>query len=524
MTFLSVTFLLFLAASLVLYYLLPKKFQWIILLAAGAVFYLWGGVKTAGYLAFSIAVTYAAGLGLEALNHRRGTIPKDDKARLDANKRARKAVCAAAILLNFGMLYMLKYFGFTEEIVVGLVRALGGSWNPPTVSFLLPLGVSFYVFQSTGYVIDQYRGKYPAEHNPAKFALFVSFFPQMVQGPISRFDSLAPQLFGGHDLRAENLRDGILRFMWGCFKKMVIADRAAVAVSAFFAESGAYSGSVTAFSVLLYCINLYADFSGGIDMTVGAARMFGTTLDENFRRPIFATSLSEYWRRWHITLGGWMRDYVFYPLSLSPAFTKLGRWGRKHLGGRVGKILHTSAATFVVYFLIGLWHGANFRYIAYGFLNGFIITSSLLLADVYADWRKKLHVKADSTGWRLFGMARTSLIVFFGRYITRSPRLLTAFSLIGRTFADFRIGDLFSGVPLSLGLGVGDYLIIALSTAAVLVVEYIEEKHDQPMTDVLAEQSGLVQWIVMAALMTALLLFGIFRGSYIASEFIYMQY
>lgn len=524
MAFISGTFILFLAATLLVYYLLPKKIQWVILLAAGAVFYMWGGVKTVVYLLFSIAVTYSAGLALDKLNQKRKLIPKEEKLKLEKNKKARKAIVAGAVILNFGMLYVLKYFGFTEEIVVRFVRLLGGNWNPQTVSFLLPLGVSFYVFQSTGYVVDQYRGKYPAEKNPARYALFVSFFPQMVQGPIGRFDSLSAELFGEHEFRAENLRDGILRFMWGCFKKMVIADRAAVAVSAFFGQSGAYSGSVTAFSVLLYCINLYADFSGGIDMTIGAARMFGIRMDENFRRPIFATSLAEYWRRWHITLGSWMRDYVFYPLSLSPAFTKLGRWGRNHLGGRIGKILHTSSATFVVYFLIGLWHGANFRYIAYGFMNGLIITSSLLLADVYAGWRKKLHINPDSAGWHLFGMARTSLIVFLGRYITRSPRLMTAFSLIGRTFTDFRPGDLFSGAPLSLGLGVSDYLIIACAVAAVLAVECIEEKHDRQMTEILAERSGAVQWICMAALMTALLLFGLFRGSYIASEFIYMQY
>ena len=525
MVFLSGAFVLFLAATLTLYYLVPKKFQWMLLLAANLWFYLSGGVKAAAYLAFTTVTTWAAGLLLEKLNEAKKAIPKTDKDALASNKAKKKAVTAAVLILNFGMLYLLKYLGFTVEALSKLVNSAGILWEPAVPTFALPLGVSFYIFQSVGYVIDQYRGKYPAEHNPARFLLFTSFFPQMVQGPISRFDKLGVQLREYHPFDAENLREGIQIALWGYCKKMIIADRAAVAVGTFFGNYESYSGSVTAFAVFLYCIELYCDFSGGIDITRGAAKMLGIDLEENFRRPIFALTLAEYWRRWHITLGGWMRDYVFYPLSLSKPFGRLGKWAREHIGGKAAKILPTSAATFIVYLIIGIWHGANFRYIAYGFWNGAIITSSLLLAGVYSKLRERLHIRAESKGWHAFQMARTSFLVFLGRYITRSPRLLTGLALIGHTFDPraFAVSDLWNGTLLHMGLTGADFRIIALATAVMLAVEWHEEKHGS-VTAALAKQNGFVQWLAMTALMAALLFFGIFRGSYISSEFIYKQY
>lgn len=203
----------------------------------------------------------------------------------------------------------------------------------------MPLGLSYFIFQSVGYVIDVYRGKLSAQKNPLKYGLFVSFFPQMVQGPISRYDQLAPQLLSQRSLDWRDLKLGIQLCLWGYFKKLVIADRAAVLVNAVITENCPYGGAIIASGILFYCIQLYCDFSGGIDITRGVARMFGIDMAENFRRPIFAMSLTEYWRRWHITLGAWMRDYVFYPLSLSKTFGKLSRWARTHIKGTGGKIL-----------------------------------------------------------------------------------------------------------------------------------------------------------------------------------------
>ncbi len=520
MSFVSAGFIGFLAASVLLYYIVPRRLRWVALLAASYVFYLSGGLKTVGFLLLATLSTWGAGL----LLHRQNLLRRDaDKAALAAIKRRKKWIVAAALLINLGMLFVLKYLSFTETAIAAILGKLGISWLPKQPELLLPLGVSFFVFQSVGYVIDQYRGKYEAQKNPLKYALFTSFFPQMVQGPISRYNELSEQLYAGSAFRAENLRSGIQLMLWGYLKKMVIADRAAVLVNSFFGSMDSYGGAVTAFSILLYCIELYCDFSGGIDIARGAAELFGIRLAENFRRPIFATSLADYWRRWHITLGSWMRDYVFYPLSLSKPFGRLNKWARRRIGGKLGKIFATSLATFVVYLLIGLWHGGNFRYIAFGFWNGALITASLLLSNVFHVLREKLHIRAESPAWQLFSMARTAFLVFIGRYITRAPRLLSALRLLRRTFTDFRFGELTGGTVLQMGLPGKDLIVIAVCTLVLLLVEIHQERHGS-MRDTLSKKSGFVQWLAMVIPMAAILFLGILRGSYIASEFIYRQF
>ena len=522
MSFVSAVFPLFLAASVLVYYLLPKRFRWLALLIASFVFYLAGGVKTVGFLLFTVLTTWAAGLGLEALNAKRKGASKAEQARIKGQK---KALCALALLLNFGMLFALKYLDFTASALANALGRFGIAWTPRKLGLLLPLGVSFFIFQTVGYVIDQFRGKYPAQRNPAKFALFAAFFPQMVQGPISRYDELAPRLLEGNDFDAENLRSGIQRILWGYLKKMVVADRAAVLVNYFFANHAAYGGAMVLFSMLIYCIQLYCDFSGGIDVAIGAGELFGVRLAENFQRPIFATSLAEYWRRWHITLGTWMRDYVFYPLTLSRPFGKLNKWARKHVPGKLGKIVSTSLATFIVYLLIGLWHGANFRYIAFGVWNGGIITLSIALKNVFHTWREALHIDPKNHLWRGVSMVRTALIVFVGRFITRSPRLLTAAELLRRCVSPgrFRLGELLDGAALRMGLTGSDLTVIGLGTAILLAVEIFQE-YRGPVRPALAKQRAIIQWLAMLLPMAALLLLGLLRGSYIASEFIYRQY
>ena len=387
----------------------------------------------------------------------------------------------------------------------------------------MPLGVSFFIFQSVGYVIDCYRGKYEPERNPAKYALFVSFFPQMVQGPISRCKDLLPQLTEGRQLTADNLKFGIQRAMWGYLKKLVIAERAGTLTAGILADYSSRSGIVLAVGIFFYCIQLYCDFSGGIDIALGVAEMFGICLPENFCRPLFAVSLADYWRRWHITLGQWMRDYVFYPLSFSRLFVKLGKWTRKHIGGKLGKLIPASFATFTVYFIIGIWHGASFRYIFFGFWNGAVITLSFLLEGRYATWKKKLGIREKSGWWRLWQMLRTSVLVFFGRYITRAPRLLAAFWMIARLVLQPGIPDLWNGTLLTFGLGMGDILIVLAGQAAVLAVEAVQERGVH-IRRALENKHWLVQWMAILVPMAIILFLGVMRGNYIPAEFIYQQY
>ena len=518
MTFTSWPFIGFVLATVAAYYVLPKKTQWMVLLAASCGFYLCGGWKTVWCLLLTTVLTYVAGLLLGWLNHQKAELRKEDAPAQAALRHKKKAVVWVTSLLIFGMLFVIKYWGFMAE---RLNPVLGG--RLPAVEFVMPLGVSFFIFQSIGYVVDCYRGKYPPERNLTKFALFTSFFPQMVQGPISRYNELAPQLTAHRSFSADNLKYGIQLVMWGYFKKLVISDRAGVIADTVFGNYTQYHGTLLAAGALFYCIQLYCDFSGGIDITRGVAQMFGIDLAENFRRPIFARSLSEYWRRWHITLGQWMRDYVFYPLSLSAPFVRLGRWGRKHVQGKAGKIIATSAATFIVYLLIGIWHGTSLRYVAYGLWNGTIITASFLMEGRFQQLRERFGIQQESLGWRVFQTARTCLLVFLGRYLTRAPRLLSALWMLWWTAADPEIAAIWDGRMLNLGLGVGDLLVILLGMAVVLAVEFFQERGGHARVW-LEQRHWLVQWAVILISMLVILLLGVMRGDYIPSAFIYHQY
>ncbi|MBQ6262814.1 MAG: MBOAT family protein [Clostridia bacterium] len=504
MSFFTLQFAALLAAALIFYYALPKKCGWVVLLAVSLAFYAWGGVKTIFYLLFTAGTTYASGLILGRFNRRDA-----DEGKVRAARK--KLTVAACVLLNFSVLFAVKYWD-----------QAAGLFSLPRLSLVLPLGLSFYTFASIGYVIDCYRGKQSPEKNPLKYLLFVSFFPTVVQGPISRFGQLAPQ-FTAAERSADNVKRGLQTAMWGCLKKLIVANRAAVVADAVFANPENYGGAFYAIGVLFYCIQLYCDFSGGIDVARGVALTFGIDLTENFKRPIFAVSLADYWRRWHITLGTWMRDYVFYPLSFSRPMGAISRFARKHVKGKAGKVIPTAAATFVVYLLIGIWHGSSLKYIFFGLYNGAIMTASVLLAGVYSSTRNKLKINEKGAPLHFFRLVRTMAIVFVGRYFTRAPRLLAAFAMLGRTFTHPCLYQLTDGTALTFGLTAFDFAVIAAGVAVILAVEFFEERGAK-ILDALDRKGALVQFVfilIPLAIITAQAAFG---GDAIDASSIYRQF
>lgn len=518
MSFNSLAFIGFASVSLLLYYIVPKRIRWFILLIASLSYYVIGCREKIVYVLYTALSVYLFSLVLGRLGEVKNKVQKEKNDRLIAkNRKLRKLMVLFCCLANFLLLYFLKYWNFT----VALFSDIGNKLTFDNV--VLPLGVSFFIFQSIGYIVDIYRGKYKPEKNFFKFLLFVCFFPQMVQGPISRFNELSPQLFEKRNLDYTDVKFGIQLIMWGYFKKLVVADRAAVIVNGIMEKQELFPGSIKAAAILFYCVQLYCDFSGGIDITLGLSRMFGIRLAENFKRPIFSKSLTEFWRRWHITLGSWMRDYVFYPISLSKPFMRLGKYTRKHFKSKLGKIIPTSLATFIIYFLIGIWHGANFRYIAFGFWNGILITSALLLSPVFAKLKKALKINDDAFWYRAFCILRTSFIVFIGRYITRAPRLMIAGSMIKQTFLDFQASRLFDGTLLSFGLSISDIIVVFIGIVIILSVEcYQECGHN--VRETLEKKSVFVQWVAIVIPLVILLVFGILRSEYISSSFIYQAY
>lgn len=519
MSITSLSFLALVAGGLVLYYLCPKGGRWVVLLALSCVFYLSGGWGAGCYLLLTALTTWAAGLALGRLNAALDALPAGEGRRAAARgpERGKRLTVLFVLLANFGLLYAVKYWDFTASLAGGLGLTL------PTLDLLVPLGLSFYTFQAVGYVIDTYRGKVEPEKNPLKYLLFVSFFPQMTQGPIGRYGELAPQLLRGNGFSWENCRAGLTDILAGLLKKLVLADRAGVVVSAVIDHYTEYSGSVIAFAVLLYCLQIYCDFSGGIDLVRGVARLYGVELAENFRRPFFATSVADFWRRWHISLGTWMKDYVFYPLSLSRPFLKLGKFTRRRVGGRLGKLIPSALATFVVYLIIGFWHGAQWKYVAFGIWNGTIISLSQLLKPTFSAWRARLDRLGESGLYHAFEVLRTFLLVFIGRYLARGIGFMAAVNMLLATVFRFTPSDLWNGTLMGLGLAGIDYWVLLIGTIILFVIETIQEKQGS-LAAFLDRRPAVLQWLVVMAGLLCLLYFGIFREGYIASQFIYQQY
>ena len=417
MSFLSMKFLLFLAVAVAGYYVIPRQLQWVWLLIFSYIFYLASGPAAAVFILTTTVTTFLGGLCLEHTDRalKRALRPDDPlrplstdekKALKERFKQRKKWIAALVLLINFGILAALKYRNFAAD---NMNLLFGTHFSP--AKLLLPLGISFYTFQSMGYLIDVYRGKYAPDRNPFRFALFVSFFPQILQGPIGRYDRLASQLYGQKRFSLTRIERGLQLMLWGYFKKIVIADRAAVVVSEVFGNYQSYHGILVIAGVLCYSLQLYGDFSGGMDVVMGAAECFGISLDANFKRPYFARSISDFWHRWHITLGTWMKDYVFYPFSLSKGMNKLGKYCKIHFGKHVSRVLPVCIANLLVFFLVGVWHGPAWKFIVYGLYNGIIIAAGNLLAPIYTQMARKLHIPAESSPWTAVRILRTFLLV-----------------------------------------------------------------------------------------------------------------
>ncbi len=320
----SLPFAIFAIITGILYFVYPKKEQrWVILLIASCFFYLYNSFRYAAFIVVTILSIYFAAVKMDDISAETRKTVKEKKAEWsreekkafkEAAGKRKKRILALTLILNFGILFLLKYFNFMSGSIAALIGASPES--APQIRLLLPLGISFYTFIATGYLIDVYRETVTPERNIFKFALFVSFFPQIVQGPISQYGKLHDQLIEPHDLEWTNFKQGIMNVTWGLFKKLVIADCAWKAIKAYYDNGGingtedmpGYGGTMVLFITLLYALQLYADFSGGIDISRGICRVIGIDLEVNFRQPYFSRSISEYWRRWHITLGAWMKN------------------------------------------------------------------------------------------------------------------------------------------------------------------------------------------------------------------------
>lgn len=504
MLFHSVSFLIFFPLVLFIHFILPTRIRYLWLLAASYYFYMCWNPAYALLMLTSTAITYCSGL----LIARHRNAQKAGRVSLWRNP---KLYVALSFGLNLAILFFFKYYAFAAESLAGLFAEIGISWKPPKFDILLPVGISFYTFQALGYTVDVYRGDVDAEKNFFRYALFVSFFPQLVAGPIERSRNLLGQLKEGHRFDAERFKDGALIMLWGYFQKMVIADRAAILVDQVYGNYQAYAGYSIAVATVVFAIQIYCDFGGYSAIAIGAAKILGVDLMQNFRQPYFALSISEFWRRWHISLSSWFRDYLYIPLGGS----------RK---GGVRKALNT----MITFLLSGLWHGANWTYVLWGGLNGLLqILGSLknrLLQWLSGRWQgKRLLVKRDCFSYRLFQRTITFVLICLTWVFFRAETLTEAGEIFSQMFSVHNPWIFFDETLYTLGLSRVEWGILLMSIGVLWAVD-IAHEHGISLRERLAEQNLAFRWLAYLAAILAILLFGVYGVGFDAGQFIYFQF
>ena len=520
----SAAFLLFLAVAVGVYYWAPKKYRYFVLLAASVYFYLAYSVHASFYLFITILGTYGSALLLGALHLREkealAAEGADRRAVKQRGKRQRRGVLAGILVLNFSTLALFKYLDAWLGELNGLFSFFGQDFSFRPLELLLPLGISFYIFQTSGYLIDVYRGRVEPERNFLKYALFACYFPQMIQGPINHYDSLHPQLIGGNNFSADNLKYGIQLMLWGMLKKAFLADPLAAAVGEIYSNYANYSGAVIFLGVGLYCLQLYCDFSGGTDVVRGASQLFGVEMSENFRRPYFARTVDEFWRRWHISLGDWMKNYLFYPLALSGPLNRWGKRLRKVLGARLGKLFSPCVCTLIVFLVVGIWQGPGWSNIAYGLWNGGLMCLAMLSEPLCIKVKEHLKIKEERRWFRFFQVLRTFLLVVIGRYFSRASGLTQALGMLWRTVRHFGWSSIGVETFTCFGLDGFDWLQIIIATLILFMVSYWQER-GIPIRKTLEQKHWSIQFSVLFIAILLLLIFVYLNSDYTAISFVY---
>lgn len=527
MLFNSLPFVCYLVCTLLLYYLIPKRAQWKFLLLASYLFY---AIADPRYLIFIITTTvtvWFTALRVEKLNLEQKQYLKEHKAALSkTDKQAYKAKMKSrrwhwlllCLLFNLGILSVTKYTNF---VIVNINHLLNGAAALQPVDLIIPLGISFYTFQSLSYVIDVYRGKQEAQPNLLKFALFVSFFPQLAQGPISRYGDLAPTLLAEHRFERKTFSYGIMRILWGYFKKVVIADRIITGVTTLVSNPE-YTGTYVFCAMFFYAFELYCDFTGGIDITIGIAEAMGIQVAENFNLPYFSKNIKEYWNRWHITMGSWFTDYIFYPISVCGPMLKLSKWSRTHLPKGIGKRVTVYISCFVVWLATGIWHGAAWNFVVWGLANYVVIMVSQELEPLYAKFHARFHWK-EKAPYEVFQILRTVCLMSAIRMFDCYRDVPLTFKMLGSMFTSFKPSVFFDGSLLAIGLTASDYAVLLVGFAVVLGVSLIKLKTGS-VRDRFYNKPALLFYQVMAVLLVVILVFGAYGVGYDSTQFIYTQF
>ena len=476
MDFLTLTFAVFFIISVIFYYTVPKKMRWGVLLLSSLLCYVWSVPYLVIYLLFSGGTTFFYGKWVQ--NHREHG----------------KGALGLVICANLAVLLFVKFYPLCEA-------KLGF----PALHLLMPMGISFYTLQVIAYCVDVYQGKTQAQSNFLKYLLFVSFFPQILQGPIPRYSQLKEQLFEGHSFDYRTVKFGFQLILWGMFLKMVIADRAAIFVNAVFPEYHLQEGTILAVAAVLYSIQLYTDFLGCVCIAMGAAKVYGIDLQTNFERPYRAVSVKDFWRRWHISLSSWLRDYVYIPLG----------------GNRKGK-LRRYGNLMITFLVSGIWHGSGLQYLVWGMMQGIY----QIAGEVSAPVRKRVRnwMKIDETAgfFVLWQRLCTFVLITISWVIFRASSLRAGLSILKRIVTDVTPWVFFDGSLYEFGIERRSFGAWILCVILLAVVEHFQEKGN--VRELLERQHVILRWSIYLGAIALVAVLGVYGPGYSATQFLYGQF
>lgn len=505
--------LIFLPIVILLYFLTPKKYKYIVLLIASLVFYILISSYLLIYLAITAISIYLIGL----------KISKNKTLDAEKFKKRNKLLIILVISLNLLILVILKYYGFLCLNINNIFSLFKLNIQMKIPRFVLPIGISFYTLQAISYIVDVNRGIIKAERNFLKLLLFLSFFPIIIEGPICRYNEVAPSLFNENKVTVKNLRYGYLRILYGMIKKIVIADRLNLFVKTIFTNYNDYNGSISLLAAIFYTVLLYMEFSGTMDIVMGSAEIFDVKLHENFERPFFSKSISEFWTRWHISLGRFFKDYVYYPISLSKFSKKI----RKVFKGKISayniSLIISLIALLVVWLLNGIWHGSGYTYIAFGLYHFILISMGNIFNPLTRKITTKLKINKQNKIYIGLIILKTSFLVVIGEIFFRANSLTDAFNMIAKIFTDFSFKALLSTNYKAIGLDSKDFLIIGVTLAMVFIVSILKEKKVN-VRDLIEQRPMLLRFSIYYILIFYLIIFGAYGIGYIPVDPIYANF
>ena len=498
MLFNSIKFLIFLPIVLAIYHVMPKRLKPFWLLLASCFFYMCWNAKYIVLIFISIILTYIAGLCIEKIKNKYS----DEKKK----KRKMKLCLAICLLLNLSILFFFKYYDFALSSLTKVFNTFNIQLNAPKFDFMLPIGISFYTFQALGYIIDVYRNNVKAERNFIKYALFVSFFPQLVAGPIERSKNLLSQLDKREKLNYKNLREGFFIMVWGFFLKLVIADRISIFVTKIFDNYNEFSGLYLIIAVVLFGFQIYCDFNGYSTIAKGSAKMLNIELMDNFNAPYLSRSVGEFWRRWHISLSTWFKDYLYIPLG----------------GNRKGKF-RKYLNILIVFIVSGLWHGANWTFVIWGALNGVF----QIIGDIFKNIRKRvnnfLRIKEDGIFHKIIQIIITFILINFTWIFFRANSFTDAINIIRGIFTNLNPAMLLNSSIFNLGLSEASFRILMIGLIVLVVADILKYKKINILAKIL-NLNYVLRCLILLVTIGFILVFGIYGSAYDATQFIYFQF